>query len=156
MTAHGLERDDYEALVIGSGFGGAVAACRLAQAGIDGAIVERGRRYPAGSFPRDLTKLDAGWLWSRGQGLFDVRPWGDIICVQAAGFGGGSLVYANVAMRPPEEVFEAFWPHPSGTRSVLRPRRVHDRRTPRPAAPGDRSATSQDRTPSNPPPRVST
>jgi choline dehydrogenase-like flavoprotein len=112
MTAHGLERDDYEALVIGSGFGGAVAACRLAQAGIDGAIVERGRRYPAGSFPRDLTKLDAGWLWSRGQGLFDVRPWGDIICVQAAGYGGGSLVYANVAMRPPEEVFEAFWPHP--------------------------------------------
>jgi choline dehydrogenase-like flavoprotein len=67
MTAHGLERDDYEALVIGSGFGGAVAACRLAQAGIDGAIVERGRRYPAGSFPRDLTKLDAGWLWSAGR-----------------------------------------------------------------------------------------
>jgi choline dehydrogenase-like flavoprotein len=112
MTAHRLERDDYETLVIGSGFGGAVAACRLAQAGIDVAIVERGRRYPAGSFPRDLTKLDAGWLWSRGQGLFDVRPWGDIICVQAAGYGGGSLVYANVAMRPPEEVFEAFWPHP--------------------------------------------
>ena len=112
MTAHGLERDDYEALVIGSGFGGAVAACRLAQAGIDVAIVERGRRYPAGSFPRDLTKLDTGWLWSRGQGLFDVRPWGDIICVQAAGYGGGSLVYANVAMRPPAEVFEAFWPHP--------------------------------------------
>jgi cholesterol oxidase len=77
MTACGLERDHYEALVIGTGFGGAVAACRLAQAGIDVAVVERGRRYPPGSFPRDLTKLDSGWLWSRGQGLFDVRPWGE-------------------------------------------------------------------------------
>jgi choline dehydrogenase-like flavoprotein len=60
MTAHGLERDHYEALVIGSGFGGAVAACRLAQAGIDVAVVERGRRYPPGSFPRDLTR-DVYW-----------------------------------------------------------------------------------------------
>jgi len=69
MTAHGLERDDYETLVIGSGFGGAVTACRLAQAGIDVAIVERGRRYPAGSFPRDLTKLGVrcltGLRWPR-------------------------------------------------------------------------------------------
>lgn len=63
----------YDAVVIGSGFGGAVFACRLAQAGLDVAILERGRRYPAGAFPRDTTDLDSGRLWTRGQSLFDVR-----------------------------------------------------------------------------------
>lgn len=105
-----LQRDTYDALVIGSGFGGAVAACRLAQAGVDVAIVERGRRWPPGSFPRDLSRLDDGWLWLCNQGLYDARPLNDILAVQAAGYGGGSLVYANVAMRPPDEAFDDAWP----------------------------------------------
>jgi cholesterol oxidase len=107
-----LPRDHYEAVVIGSGFGGAVAACRLAQAGLDVAVVERGRRWPPGSFPRDLGRLDSGWLWLQKHGLYDIRPYGDMLCVQAAGYGGGSLVYANVAIRPPPEVFEQAWPMP--------------------------------------------
>ncbi len=107
-----LARDAYEAVVVGSGFGGAVAACRLAQAGIDVALVERGRRWPPGSFPRDLGRLDTGWLWIHKHGLYDIRPYGDMLCVQAAGYGGGSLVYANVAIRPPAEVFEQSWPQP--------------------------------------------
>jgi len=115
-----LVRDRYQALVIGSGFGGAVAACRLAQAGVDVAIVERGRRWPPGSFPRDLSKLDAGWLWACDQGLYDARPLNDILAVQAAGYGGGSLVYANVAVRPPPEVFAAGWPEPY-SREMLDP-----------------------------------
>jgi cholesterol oxidase len=114
-----LVRDRYQALVIGSGFGGAVTACRLAQAGVDVAIVERGRRWPPGSFPRDLSKLDAGWLWACDHGLYDARPLNDILAVQAAGYGGGSLVYANVAVRPPPEVFTA-WPEPY-SREMLDP-----------------------------------
>ena len=47
-------RQSYDAVVIGTGFGGAVAACRLAQAGLSVGILERGRRYPMGSFPRDF------------------------------------------------------------------------------------------------------
>jgi cholesterol oxidase len=108
------------ALVIGSGFGGAVAACRLAQAGVDVAVVERGRRWPPGSFPRDLSRLDAGWLWLCNHGLYDARSLNDILAVQAAGWGGGSLVYANVAMRPPQEVFDRSWPEPY-SRAVLEP-----------------------------------
>lgn len=106
-----LARDDYQALVIGTGFGGAVAACRLAQAGVDVAVVERGRRWPLGSFPRDAAKLDDGWLWACGHGLYDATARGDILAIRAAGYGGGSLIYANVAARPPAEVF-ADWPAP--------------------------------------------
>jgi cholesterol oxidase len=115
-----LDRGHFEALVIGSGFGGAVAVCRLAQAGVDVAVVERGRRWPPGSFPRDLSRLDDGWLWLCGHGLYDARPLNDILAVQAAGYGGGSLVYANVAMRPPQEVFDLSWPEPY-SRAALEP-----------------------------------
>jgi cholesterol oxidase len=115
-----LPRDDYEAVVIGSGFGGAVAACRLAQAGIDVAVIERGRRFPPGSFARDLGRLDSGWLWAGKHGLYDIRPFSDMLCVVAAGYGGGSLAYANVAIRPPPEVFERAWPSPY-RRPVLDP-----------------------------------
>jgi cholesterol oxidase len=115
-----LDRDHFQALVIGSGFGGAVAVCRLAQAGVDVAVVERGRRWPPGSFPRDLSRLDDGWLWLCNQGLYDARPLNDILAVQAAGWGGGSLVYANVAMRPPQEVFDLAWPEPY-SRALLEP-----------------------------------
>lgn len=107
-----LTRDRYEALVIGSGFGGAVAACRLAQAGVDVAVAERGRRWPPGSFPRDLSRLDDGWLWLCDHGLYDATPLDDILAVRAAGYGGGSLVYANVAVRSPQEVFDEHWPAP--------------------------------------------
>ncbi|WBB70063.1 GMC family oxidoreductase [Micromonospora sp. WMMD812] len=116
-----LSRDHVEALVIGSGFGGAVATCRLAQAGVDVAVIERGRRWRPGTFPRDLSRLDDGWLWVCEHGLYDVRPLNDILAVQAAGYGGGSLVYANVAARPPQEVFDAApWPEPY-SRDMLEP-----------------------------------
>jgi choline dehydrogenase-like flavoprotein len=49
VAATHLPKRRYEAVVVGSGFGGAVAACRLAQAGVDVAIIERGRRFPPGS-----------------------------------------------------------------------------------------------------------
>jgi cholesterol oxidase len=125
-----LDRDSFDALVIGGGFSGAVAACRLAQAGVDVAVLERGRRWPPGRFPRDLSRLDDGWLWVCEHGLYDIKPLNDILAVQAAGYGGGSLVYANVAMRPPAEVFDHAWPpplFPRDARPVLRPCLVHAR-----------------------------
>lgn len=101
----------FDAIVIGSGFGGAVAACRLAQAGLSVCIIERGRRYSAGSFPRDYTRIDAGWSYGHGQGLFDVRPLASgLMAVESAGYGGGSLVYANVIMRAPADLFQHGWP----------------------------------------------
>lgn len=103
-------RSSYDAVVIGSGFGGAVAGCRLAQAKLSVAILERGRRYRRGEFPRDWDNPAKGWLWQDAQGLFDVRPCGEMTIVQGAGWGGGSLIYANVHLRPPADLFQRGWP----------------------------------------------
>ena len=103
-------RPSYDAVVIGTGFGGAVAACRLAQAGLSVAVLERGRRYDHNRFPRNWNNPYDGWLWSSDQGLFDVKLCQEMTVVQAAGLGGGSLVYANVQMRAPAAVFERGWP----------------------------------------------
>jgi cholesterol oxidase len=113
-----LSKDAYQAIVIGSGFGGSVAACRLAQAGVDVGLLERGRRYQPGGFPRHPVRYDL-MDWHHG-GPYDVRPMRDVLVVQGAGFGGGSLIYANVQMRPPAEAFDGGWP-PGYSRATLDP-----------------------------------
>ncbi|MET0791947.1 MAG: GMC oxidoreductase [Polyangiaceae bacterium] len=106
---------EVDALVVGSGFGGSVAACRLAQAGFDVLVLERGRRFEAGDFPHlpgdDALLPDTRrWAWSDSQGLWDVVDLGEVVSAQAAGYGGGSLIYANVHLRPPPQVFDRRWP----------------------------------------------
>jgi cholesterol oxidase len=113
-------RPSYDAVVIGTGFGGAVAACRLAQAGLSVAVIERGRRYDHSPFPRNWNNPYDGWLWSSDQGLFDVKLCQQMTVVQAAGLGGGSLIYANVQMRAPTAVFDHGWPR-GYTRAALDP-----------------------------------
>ncbi len=117
---------DAEALVIGTGFGGAVAACRLAKKWPSQVIViERGKRYGFGDFPRSPQAMAKNFFTvapdrnykrphfvpkQQFTGLFDIRCYGRMDVVQAAGVGGGSLIYANVFMEPPEEVFDNRWP----------------------------------------------
>ncbi|QVQ52320.1 GMC family oxidoreductase [Spiractinospora alimapuensis] len=103
------DRFDADAIVVGSGFGGAVAAARLAQAGFSVVVLERGRRWAPGEFPR-RPRLDDGWLWEVNQGLFDIRWLDGMGSVQAAGWGGGSLAYANVFARPFEGTRDDRWP----------------------------------------------
>jgi choline dehydrogenase-like flavoprotein len=102
----------FDAVVIGTGFGGAVAACRLAQAGKKVCVLERGRRYGPGDFPRPAKRRDdlpqtARWAWALDHGLLDVQDLQGVLAVHAAGYGGGSLVYANVHLRAPPHVFAA-------------------------------------------------
>lgn len=109
----GAERHDV--VVVGTGFGGAVAACRLAQHGLSPLVLERGRRYEAADFPGapapgGLLPDVARWAYSVDQGLWDPLDLGEIVSVQAAGYGGGSLVYANVHLRAPAEAMDAPWP----------------------------------------------
>jgi len=110
-------RFDYDAIVIGTGFGGSVTAARLTQAGARVLILERGMRYAGEAFPalpRDGQALadPARFVWSSEEGrlgLWDVRDLGATHVASAAGYGGGSLIYANVHLRAPDEVLES-WP----------------------------------------------
>ncbi len=122
----------YEAVVIGTGFGGSVCACRLSKRWPGKVLVlERGKRYPLGSFPRkprDVAR-NFGNVPDEGRsrprrlrseemhGMFDVRTYRKMDVLVAAGLGGGSLIYANVFMEPPEHIFDDRWPE-----SCKRPR----------------------------------
>jgi cholesterol oxidase len=102
----------YDAIVVGSGFGGGIAACRLAEAGRRVAVLERGRRFAAEDFPATPEQAPAA-LWHptlNPHGLFDLRLMRDLSVLTAAGVGGGSLVYANVQLRTPPAVFRGGWP----------------------------------------------
>src|SRR5688500_11802508 len=92
---------EFDAVVIGSGFGGSVMAYRLAQAGQRVCVMERGRAYKPGSFPRGPRGFRSNfWDPSRGMhGMFNVWSFDDIEAVVASGLGGGSLIYANVLIR---------------------------------------------------------
>ncbi len=120
--------DRYEAIVIGSGFGGGISACRLSKRWPGKVMVlERGKRYPMGAFPRAPHDF-ARNFWnicdvpgeqrprpkemqnSEAHGLFDIRNFHRMDVVLSAGLGGGSLIYANVFMEPPDDVFDDRWP----------------------------------------------
>ena len=100
----------FDAVVVGTGFGGAVAACRLTQAGKNVCVLERGRRYDRGDFPRPAVRPDhlphtARWAWALDHGMWDVKDLQGTLAVQVAGYGGGSLGYANVHLRAPQAAF---------------------------------------------------
>jgi choline dehydrogenase-like flavoprotein len=117
----------FDAIVIGTGFAGAVTAARLVQVRQRICVLERGRKFERDDFPmypksESLQRTDGGqsdemqapdlarWFWAVDQGLYDVRDLDDVVAVQAAGYGGGSLIYANVHLRAPPEVFHQGWP----------------------------------------------
>lgn len=98
---------DYDHLVIGSGFGGSVAALRLAERGYSVGVLERGRRFADHELPR--TTLDvrrylyAPLLGMRG--ILRLKLFRDVLVMSGAGVGGGSLGYANTLYRAPEAFY---------------------------------------------------
>jgi cholesterol oxidase len=100
-------RTDFDAIVVGSGFGGSVMAYRLANAGLRVCVLERGKSYPPGSFPRTPREFSRNfWDPSEGLlGLFDIWSFRGAEAVVSSGLGGGSLIYANVLIRKPAQWF---------------------------------------------------
>ena len=111
-------RDSYDVIVVGSGYGGGVAASRLARAGKRVAVLERGREVLAGSFPTRFSDLKnelqvSGKRLRTGasSALYDVRIGEDMHVLVGCGLGGGSLINAGVALRPDHRVFaDERWP----------------------------------------------
>uniref|UniRef100_A0A6N2KS22 Uncharacterized protein n=1 Tax=Salix viminalis TaxID=40686 RepID=A0A6N2KS22_SALVM len=98
--------DDYDAIVVGSGYGGSVAACRMATAGIKVCLLEKGRRWKAEDFPTDRWKMMSAVRYeNRNLGIRfgpeDALFQKDSLAAVACGPGGGSLVNAGVMLPTP-------------------------------------------------------
>jgi cholesterol oxidase len=111
-----------DVIVIGSGFGGAITARRLAEKGMRVLVLERGRRWEPAQYPR---KPGDAWIFSdthpaRFNGWLDMRFFGRMTVAQAAGVGGGSLTYSSVAIEATPDVFMSGWP-PEITYGELKP-----------------------------------
>lgn len=98
----------YDFIVIGSGFGGSVAALRLAEKGYSVCVIESGKRWRAKDFPR-TNWIFWKFLWApalRCFGIQRIQPLNDVLVLAGSGVGGGSLVYANTLYLPPDVFFE--------------------------------------------------
>jgi cholesterol oxidase len=100
--------DEYDVVVVGSGFGGSVSALRLAEKGYRVLVLEAGRRFADDEFARTSWDLRR-WLWAPRLGCFGIQrihrlP--DVTILAGAGVGGGSLVYANTLYRPDEAFYD--------------------------------------------------
>lgn len=109
-------RPRYDAVIVGSGFGGSVMAYRLAAAQFKVCVLERGQSYAPGSFPRSPHAMKRNfWDPSEGlYGMFNLWSFRHLGAVVASGLGGGSLIYANVLIRKDRNWFVQSDNDPAG------------------------------------------
>ncbi len=103
------DRPSHDFIIIGSGFGGSVAALRLAEKGYDVLVLERGKRYTAENFPKTNWNVRK-FLWMpslRFFGFMGINFLDDIMILNGSGVGGGSLVYASTHIKPTDSFFNA-------------------------------------------------
>jgi len=105
----------HDVVVIGSGFGGSVAALRLVEKGYTVAVLEAGRRFADSEHARTSWNLRR-FLWAPRLGFTGIQRihlLDDVVILAGAGVGGGSLVYANTLYRPASDAFyrDAQWAH---------------------------------------------
>jgi choline dehydrogenase-like flavoprotein/pimeloyl-ACP methyl ester carboxylesterase len=112
---------EWDVVIVGSGYGGAVAASRLARAGIGRiCVLERGKEYLPGEFPNDIgmapayvsfDRWDRTTKRQRKDALFDFRFGKGVTTLTGRALGGTSQINANVALRADPRVFQQDrWP----------------------------------------------
>src|SRR6478735_941328 len=115
---------DYDVLVVGSGFGGAVSALRLSEKGYRVGVLEAGRRFTPATLPKNSWDIK-NYLWAPALGLFGIQRvhlLGKVMVLAGAGVGGGSLNYANTLYVPPAGFFrDPQWRDITDWRAELAP-----------------------------------
>lgn len=123
---HRVPEQVWDHVIVGSGYGGSIAASRLARAGRKVLLLERGREILPGDYPRDMASAQSelevitardGNLSAQGNGarggrngMMQLRVNADVHVVLGNGLGGGSLVNAGVSIQPDMRVFQSGWP----------------------------------------------
>lgn len=102
------QEHDFDYIVIGSGFGGSVSALRLARKGYKVAVLEKGKKWQTQDFPKTNWNIRK-YLWLPALGCYGYQMLTLLrhaMILHGGGVGGGSLVYANQLLVPPDKVFE--------------------------------------------------
>lgn len=118
------QRRDFDVVVIGSGFGGSVAALRLTEKGYRVAVIEAGRRFKDKDFPKTSWRLSKFLFMPRLglNGIQRIHALPDVLVLAGAGVGGGSLVYANTLYQPSDDYFnDKQWREITDWKSELTP-----------------------------------
>ena len=115
---------DYDVIVIGSGFGGSVAALRLTEKGYRVGVLEAGQRFTDETLPK--TSWDTrNFVWAPRLGLKGIQRihlLNNVIILAGAGVGGGSLNYANTLYEPLQPFYDdPQWAHITDWRDELAP-----------------------------------
>ncbi len=151
LSALAAESEPIDVMIIGSGFGGAVTALRLAEQGIHAVMLERGKRWPLTQAQNTFSTLQnpdgrSAWLSevallgepkpiNKFIGVLELILGQGIASLAGAGVGGGSLVYAGALYQPPQfllskafgksvdynEMDAIYYPR---VRSVIQPRPI--------------------------------
>jgi cholesterol oxidase len=98
---------DFDFIVIGSGFGGSVAAHRLTEKGYRVAVMEMGRRWRAEDFPKTNWAIWR-WFWRPRvalRGFFNMRFFRHVVILHGCAVGGGSITYGNTLVIPPDLIW---------------------------------------------------
>jgi len=119
-----MSSDQYDYVIIGSGFGGSVSALRLAEKGYKVLVIEKGKWFQPDDYPKTNWNLRK-WMWLPSlklQGLFKLTFYRHVAILSGVGVGGGSLVYANTLPVPKMKFFESpSWSHLADWKNELLP-----------------------------------
>ena len=119
-----MNSTEFDYIIVGSGFGGSVSAMRLAEKGYKVLVVEKGKRWKANDFPKSNWNLKK-YLWlpaMRWFGFLRLSFFKEVFILSGIGVGGGSLVYANTHMMPPDAFYNnPIWSSIKNWKTVLAP-----------------------------------
>ncbi len=115
---------DFDFVIVGSGFGGSVAALRLSEKGWRVAVLEMGKRWRPGDFAASNWNFRK-FFWRPALGCHGIQQitiLPHVFVLHGAGVGGGSLVWANTCVVPEPKVFQdPRWPTGVDWRAALAP-----------------------------------